>query len=252
MVRVQDKVALVTGGASGVGREDVLLLAREGARVVLTDLNEEAGQALAREIGEQALFLRQDVASEADWRSVMGTVQQRFGRLDILVNNAAILVPGSIEDATLEQWQNVMHVNTDSCFLGCKYGVAAMKEIGGSIINMASVSSWLAVNSYAAYSASKAAVASLTRTVALHCRKSGYPVRVNSIHPDGTYTPMMQASAPGIDPKYLLFNSETNRGGRACMPDQVANVVLFLASDESRYISGAEIRVDNAILGMGL
>lgn len=252
MGHVQGKVALVTGGASGVGREDVLLLAREGARVVLTDLNEEAGQALAREIGEQALFLRQDVASEADWRSVMGTVQQHFGRLDILVNNAGILVPGSIEDATLEEWQKIMHVNTDSCFLGCKYGVAAMKESGGSIINMASVSSWLPVNAYVGYSASKAAVGALTRTVALHCRKSGYPVRVNSIHPDGIYTPMMQASAPGIDPKYLLFNSETNRGGRACMPDQVANVVLFLASDESRYISGAEIRVDNAILGMGL
>ncbi len=252
MGRVQDKVVLVTGGASGVGREDVLLLAREGARVVLTDVNQEAGQALADEIGEQALFLRHDVASEDDWRSVLDTVQQRFGRLDVLVNNAAILVPGSIEDATLEQWRNVMRVNTDSCFLGCKFGVAAMKQAGGSIINMASVSSWLPINTYAAYSASKAAVASLTRTVALHCRKSGYPLRVNSIHPDGIYTPMMQASAPGIDPKYLLFNSETNRGGRACMPDQVAGVVLFLASDESRYVSGAEIRVDNAILGMGL
>jgi 3(or 17)beta-hydroxysteroid dehydrogenase len=252
MGRVQGKVALVTGGASGVGREDALLLAREGARVVLTDVNQEAGEALANEIGEQALFLRHDVASEDDWRSVLGTVQRRFGRLDVLVNNAAILMPGSIEDATLEQWRNVMRVNTDSCFLGCHFGVAAMKHDGGSIINMASVSSWLPINTYVAYSASKAAVASLTRTVALHCRKSGYPVRVNSIHPDGIYTPMMQASAPGVDPKYLLFHPETNRGGRACMPEHVADVVLFLASDESRFVSGAEIRVDNAIQGMGL
>lgn len=250
--RVQGKVILVTGGASGVGREDALLLAREGARVVLTDVNEEAGQALAKDIGEQALFLRHDVASEDDWLGVFDTVQRRFGQLDVLVNNAAILVPGSIEDATLEQWRKVMSVNTDSCFLGCQFGVAAMKRNGGSIINMASVSSWLPVNTYAAYSASKAAVASLTRTVALHCRKSGYAIRANSIHPDGVYTPMMQASAPGVDAKYLLFNAETNRGGRAMMPEHVADVVLFLASDESRFVSGAEIRVDNAIMGMGL
>lgn len=252
MGRVQGKVIVVTGGAGGVGREDVLLLAREGARVVLTDVNEEAGQALAREIGEQALFLRHDVASEEDWRSVFGTVQRRYGQLDVLVNNAAILAPGSIEDATLAQWRKLMSVNTDSCFLGCRFGVAAMKQHGGSIINMASVSSWLPVSTYVAYSASKAAVASLTRTVALHCRKSGYAIRANSIHPDGVYTPMMQASAPGIDARHLLFDAESNRGGRAMMPEHVAGVVLFLASDESRFVSGAEIRVDNAIMGMGL
>lgn len=252
MVRVKDKVVLVTGAVSGVGREVALLLAHEGARVVLTDVNQEGGAALASEIGEQALFLRQDVASEDDWRATMDAVQSRYGQLDVLVNNAGILLAGSIEEATLDEWHKILRVNTDSCFLGCKYGVAALKQEGGAIINMASVSSWLPINNYAAYSASKAAVASLTRTVALHCRKSGYRIRVNSIHPDGIYTPMMQASAPGVDPKYLLFDPLTNRGGRACMPDQVANVVLFLASDESRYVSGAEIRVDNAVLGMGL
>ncbi|MCK0508004.1 SDR family oxidoreductase [Aromatoleum anaerobium] len=252
MGRLEGKVVLVTGGASGVGREDVLLMAREGARLVLGDRNEEAGNALAREVGDQAMFVRHDVSSEADWQTVMAAVGERFGRLDVLVNNAGILESASLEEATLEHWQRIQRVNGDSCFLGCKYGVLALKAHGGSIINMASVSSWLPVDGYAAYSASKAAVGALTRAAALHCRKRGYAVRVNSVHPDGIYTPMMQASAPGVDPKYLLFDAEKNRAGRACMPDQIANVVLFLASDDSRFVSGAEIRVDNAILGIGL
>lgn len=252
MGRLNDKVVLVTGGASGVGREDVLLMAREGATVVLTDCNVDAGEALAKEVGDQAMFLRHDVSSEADWQAVMAAIEARFGRLDAVVNNAGILESSSLEEATLEHWQRIQRINADSCFLGCKYGVLALKERGGSIVNMASVSSWLPVDGYAAYSASKAAVGAVTRAAALHCRKRGYSVRVNSVHPDGIYTPMMQASAPGVDPKYMLFDPARNRGGRACMPNEIANVVLFLVSDESRFVSGAEIRVDNAILGMGL
>lgn len=252
MGRLNDKVVLVTGGASGVGREDVLLMAREGATVVLTDCNVDAGEALAKEVGDQAMFLRHDVSSEADWQAVMAAIEARFGRLDAVVNNAGILESASLEEATLEHWQRIQRINADSCFLGCKYGVLALKERGGSIVNMASVSSWLPVDGYAAYSASKAAVGAVTRAAALHCRKRGYSVRVNSVHPDGIYTPMMQASAPGVDPKYMLFDPARNRGGRACMPNEIANVVLFLVSDESRFVSGAEIRVDNAILGMGL
>lgn len=252
MGRLKDKVVLVTGGASGVGREDVLLMAREGARVVFTDRNVEAGEALAGEVGDQAMFLRHDVASEADWQAVMAAIEPRFGGLDAVVNNAGILESASLEEATLEHWQRIQRINAESCFLGCKYGVLALKERGGAIVNMASVSSWLPVDGYAAYSASKAAVGAVTRAAALHCRKRGYAVRVNSVHPDGIYTPMMQASAPGVDPKYMLFDPAKNRGGRACLPDEIAKVVLFLVSDESRFVSGAEIRVDNAILGMGL
>ena len=252
MGRLNDKVVLVTGGASGVGREDVLLMAREGAAVVLTDRNVDAGEALAKEVGDQAMFLRHDVASEADWQAVMAAVEARFGRLDAVVNNAGILESASLEEATLEHWQRIQRINADSCFLGCKYGVLALKERGGAIVNMASVSSWLPVDGYAAYSASKAAVGAVTRAAALHCRKRGYAVRVNSVHPDGIYTPMMEASPPGVDRKYMLFDPAKNRGGRACMPDEIAKVVLFLVSDESRFVSGAEIRVDNAILGMGL
>ncbi|NML16688.1 SDR family oxidoreductase [Azohydromonas caseinilytica] len=252
MGRVQDKVALVTGGAGGVGRETALLLAREGARVAITDLDEAAGQALVREIGERATFLRQDVAAEADWVHVMEQLQRRWGRLDILVNNAGILMPGNVETATLAQFERLMQVNAASCFLGCRHGVQAMKEHGGSIINMASVSSWLPVEGYLAYSASKAAVAAITRATALHCRKSGYAVRVNSVHPDGIWTPMMQASAPGVEAQQLLFDAKANPRGRACRAGQVASVLLFLASDESSALSGSEVRVDNAVLGMGL
>lgn len=252
MGRLEGKVALVIGGAGGAGRDDVLMLAREGAQVVITDIDEDAGMALAREIGAQALFLRHDVASESDWRSVFAAVRGRVGRLDILVNNAAILAPAAIEGASAQEWRNITRVNADSCLLGCRYGVAAMKEGGGSIINMAWVRSWLPIDTHAAYSSAKATVGAVTRTTARHCREQGLPVRLNSIHPGGIHHPMMRAPAPNSDPDCLLFDGTRTRGGGAAMPDQVASIVLFLASDESRLISGAEIRVDHAIAGGGL
>ena len=128
--RVEGKIALITGGASGVGRATVELMVKEGAQVVFTDLNVEAGEALAASLGDKAVFMRQDAASAADWDAVMAMLRERFGRLDILVNNAGILLKGSIEDATLDEWQRLMRVNADSVFLGCKAGVAMIKEGG--------------------------------------------------------------------------------------------------------------------------
>jgi 3(or 17)beta-hydroxysteroid dehydrogenase len=254
--RLQGKLALITGGASGVGKETALRLAQEGARVVITDLNEEGGQAVAAELGVGALFLKHDVVSESDWATVMTAVQERCGALDVLVNNAGILIPGTIESLSLEHWHKLLCVNADSVFLGTRAGVAAMKERGGSIVNIASVASWLPIDSYVGYGASKAAVAAVTRSAALHCRKSGYAVRVNSVHPDGIWTPMMEASLrgapPGIKPEHLLYDVKRNPKGRACLPSEVASVVAFLASDDAKAIHGAEIRVDNGILGMGL
>lgn len=252
MGQVANKVALVTGGASGVGRETVLLLLREGARVAFSDVDVDAGQALAAECGANALFIRHDVSQESDWTAAIATVQQQFGPLDILVNNAGILLPGSIESGSLEHFRRLMQVNADSVFLGCQQGLAAMKERGGAIVNMASVSSWMPIENYVGYSASKAAVAAITRAAALYCRKNGWPVRINSLHPDGIYTPMMQASAPGVPAHYLLFDPKKNPKGRATLPDTIAQVILFLASDASQAINGAEIRADSAILGMGL
>ena len=252
MGRVNNKVALVTGGASGVGKETVELLLKEGAYVAFGDIDDQAGEALANACGERALFLHHDVSNEAEWQQVIAKVQSHFGPLDILINNAGILLPGSIETATLAQFRQLMQVNADSCFLGCQQGVAAMKERGGSIVNMASVSTWLPIEGYAGYSASKAAVAALTRATALYCRKNGLAIRVNSLHPDGIYTPMMKATPLGVPEKYLLFDPKVNPKGRAIMPEHIAKVLLFLASDDSMAISGAEIKADSAILGMGL
>ena len=252
MGQVKNKTALVTGGASGVGLETVKLLVREGARVVISDVNSKAGEALASELGDNTLFIHHDVSQEADWREAIAQTQQHFGPLDILINNAGILIPGNIETCTLEQFRQLMQVNAESVFLGCQQGVAAMKARTGSIVNMSSVSSWLPVDNYLGYSASKAAVAAITRTTALYCRKQGLSIRVNSLHPDGIYTPMMQVSAPGVPAEFLLYDPKLNPKGRTTLPERIAQVMLFLASDASSAINGAEIRADGAILGMGL
>ncbi|NUT78191.1 glucose 1-dehydrogenase [Pseudomonas sp. C1C7] len=251
MQRVEGKVCIITGAASGIGREDALLLASEGARVVLTDLNEEAGRQVAAEIGANALFIRHDIASESDWQHVVKTTVEHFGRLDVLVNNAAILALGSIEDTNLELWQKVQKINGDGYFLGCKYAIQAMKETGGgSIINMSSVAALGAMPMFCAYSASKGAVAAMTRSIALHCKQQGYRIRCNSVHPDGVNTPMTQALAGGqAIPQEALDQDPMNR---MAAPRDIANVVLFLATDESRFVNGAEIRVDNAQLISGL
>ncbi|AYF90582.1 glucose 1-dehydrogenase [Pseudomonas sp. DY-1] len=251
MKRVEGKVCIVTGAASGVGREDALLLASEGAKVVLTDLNEEAGRQVAAEIGANALFVRQDIASEADWQNVIKLTLEQFGRLDVLVNNAAILAMASVEDTSLELWQKVQRINSDGYFLGCKYAISAMKDSGGgSIVNMSSVAALGGMPAFCAYSASKGAVAALTRSVALHCKEQGYRIRCNSVHPDGINTPMTQALSGGqAIPQDVLDQNPKNR---MCAPRDIANLVLFLAADESRFINGSEMRIDNAQTVSGL
>jgi 3(or 17)beta-hydroxysteroid dehydrogenase len=247
MGRVQDKVAIVTGAASGVGKEDAILLAKEGAKVVLTDLNEEAGRAVAASIGEQALFLRHDISSEDDWKAVMAAAEDKFGGVDVLVNNAGILQYGTIEDTTLEQWRTVQRINSDGYFLGCKYGVLAMKKRkSGSIVNMSSIAAISGMSAFCAYSASKGAVAALTRNVAIHCRRFELKIRCNSIHPDGIKTPMVanlhSTTKPGLMPEVKDLKAAMTRMADA---RDIANVVLFLASDESRFMNGAELHVDN-------
>lgn len=253
MGRLQDKVALVTGAASGLGSAIARKLHAEGARVMIGDLQDEAAARLAAELGERAAAVHHDVTDEASWAAALQAVQARFGTLEVLVNNAGILEHGSIETATLAQWRRLMQVNAESVFIGCQQGIAAMRARGGSIVNVASLASWMPVEGYVAYGASKAAVASLTRSAAFSCRRNGWPVRVNSVHPDGIDTPMMRASLPpGVPPQRLLWDAERNPRGRAYPPEAIADVVAYLASDEARVISGAELRADNAILGQGL
>jgi 3(or 17)beta-hydroxysteroid dehydrogenase len=254
MGRVQDKVAIVTGGASGVGKADCLLLAREGAKVIVTDIDEKNGQAVAEEIGKAggaASFVKHDVSSEPDWQRLIALTQDTFGGLDILVNNAAILAIGTIEDTTLELWQRIQRVNADGYFLGCKYGYAAMKQRGrGSIVNMSSISGIGGSSSFLAYSASKGAVAAMTRSIAAHSRFHGLDIRCNSIHPDGIKTPMvfnLQAQSGGKQSQ-VRMNDPKQVMARFSEPEDIANLVLFLASDESKRIQGAELRIDNGYL----
>lgn len=247
MGRVDNKIALVTGAAAGVGRSTALMLAGEGARVVLTDLNEEAGQALAREIGQQALFIRHDIAEEDDWRRVMAAAGAHFGPINVLVNNAGVCIAASIEETSLELWRKLHRINADGVFLGCKFGLLAMKQAGsGSIVNVSSTAALGGMSNLAAYSGSKGSVTALTRSVAAHCKFSGYRIRCNSIHPGGIATAMTADIRAGIEGAGASFNTDPQSG--FCDPEDVAALALFLASDESRFINGAELRVDNALL----
>lgn len=250
--RVADKVALITGGASGVGRASALLLASEGARVVISDIDIESGQSLAEEIGPSALFIEHDASSEADWARVIETLRQRYGQLDILFNNAGILLKGDIEHTTYSDWQRVQRINADSVFLGCRAAITLMKEgAGGSIINMSSIAGVAGRDDYTAYSASKGAVAALSRTVAVLCRRRKYRIRCNSLHPDGILTPMTMATLPaGLDPWSLTIDADPM--GRMCLPEDVAASVLFLASEESRAINGIELRIDSGQFVMSI
>ena len=251
--RLINKVAVVTGAASGIGEATVRRFVAEGARVIMTDLNAADGERIAAELGARVLFMRQDVSAPADWQALAELVRGRFQRLDILVNNAGILIPGSIEDATLEQWHKLMRVNADSVFLGCQTAVALMKESGGggSIINISSIAALAARDDYLAYGASKGAVAALTRSVAVHCRKRKYRIRCNSVHPDGVLTAMTRASYPqGLDPARLTIDHDPMN--RACLPEDVADAVLYLATDESRAVNGIELRVDSGQFVMSI
>lgn len=189
--RLVGKNAVVTGAASGIGEAVARQFVREGASVVMTDIDAENGERIAAEIG--ASFFRHDVTEPEQWDELVEQVSEQLGRLDILVNNAGILISGDIEQASFSDWKKVMGVNADSVFLGCKAAVAAMKSQGGSIINMSSIAALAGKEDYVSYGASKGAVAALTRAVAVDCRRKRYRIRCNSVHPDGVLTAMTRA-----------------------------------------------------------
>lgn len=246
MGRLAGKVAIITGAAKGLGEADARLFAREGATVILTDVDVENGKRVAAEIGGKAEFHAHDVRNESEWAALVNDVVARHGTLDILVNNAGVVTPGSIETQTEEDYRFIMAVSADGTFFGCKHAVRVMKDTGGgSIINMASLASVQGVPSVAAYSAAKGAVEGLTRSVAVHCANSGYKIRCNSIHPASVFTPMVSDIMEKL--RGVTMTAEDASAAGLGEPDDVANTVLFLASDESKFINGAEIRVDNAI-----
>ncbi len=248
MGRLDGTVAIITGAAKGLGEADARMFAREGAKVILTDMDQDNGNRVAAEIGDAAEFQMQDVRDEAGWEDLIADVVSRYGKLDILVNNAGVVEPGTIETQTADEWKFVMAVSADGTFFGCKYAVPAMKASGGgSIVNMASIASVQGEPVVAAYAAAKGAVESLTRSVAVHCANNQYNIRCNSVHPAGILTPMVEEIGPKMmDRTDLRPASEGPAASALGEPDDIANTVLFLASDESKFINGAAIRVDNA------
>lgn len=248
MGRVEGKVALITGAAQGLGLADAKVLAGEGAMVVMTDIKDAEGEAAAaaiRETGGKAAYLHHDASSEDSWKSLIQGIGEKYGRLDVLVNNAGLVQMAGPEDCTLESFRLHNSVMNEGVFLGCKHAISLMKESGGgSIINMSSIASHLGYPIYFAYSAAKGAVRSMSKAVAVHCQMNGYNIRVNSLHPGAIDTPMIDqtASELGIEDKQNL-SPVVGLG----QPEDVANVVLFLASDESKYVNGSEIVIDNCL-----
>lgn len=256
MARVENKIALVTGAARGIGAATARMLASEGARVVLSDINHDGASKVAddinREHADSAIAVEQDVTDESAWQRVLENVRADLGGLHVLVNNAGIGSIGSVEDESYENWRRVHEVDLDSVFLGCKYGVPVIAGSGGgSIVNISSISGIIAGHNLAAYNSAKAAVRHLSKSVALHCARTGNKVRCNSVHPVFIDTPILDGMAQGGDRKATLEKLARQIPiGRVGQADDVAYAVLYLASDESAFVTGTEIRVDGGISAM--
>lgn len=237
--RVEGKIALVTGGAGGLGEAVVRRLSDEGATVVLTDVDERAGHALAAQI-PCAEFLRHDVRIEEDWEEVVAAVVARHGGLDVLLNTAGLVRFATVEDCSLQDYRLVNSVMSEGTFLGCKHAVRAMGRRGGSIINVASVAALRGNANVVAYAAAKGAVRALTKSVVVHCQDQGYPIRTNLVLPGAHDTAMTRAAFSEIDDS-MTRRAREYQGA----PSEFADLILFLASDESKTINGAEIVIDS-------
>jgi NAD(P)-dependent dehydrogenase (short-subunit alcohol dehydrogenase family) len=250
-MRLKNKVALVTGAGNGIGEATAKRFAEEGAVVIVTDIDVDAARRVAEDIqatGGQAEAHVQDVSDEGDWKGLVASVVATHGRLDVLVNNAGIAVPANVEDETLEGWRRTQAVNTEGVFLGCKAVIPAMKTLGGSIINISSIEGIVGDPNTPAYNASKGAVRIFTKSVALHCAAQGYPIRVNSLHPGYILTPMVEKGLEMLpkDVSEAMLARVLGEIPLGAMgePQDIANGCLFLASDESEYMTGSELIID--------
>jgi len=244
--RLADKTAIITGAARGMGAATARLFAAEGARVVISDVLDAEGEALARELGETACFRHHDVADEASWQRVLEDTVARFGGVDILVNNAGVLLMRGLMDITKQEFERVLGINLVGTFLGIKAVAPQIIERGGgAIVNISSIDGMKGSNATAAYSASKWGVRGLTKVAAMELGHRG--VRVNSIHPGGISTPMTMRPGPEAQAATQKFYQSVPLG-RIGQPEEVARVTLFLASDDASYVCGAEIVVDGGMI----
>ena len=246
-MRLEGKVAIITGGARGQGAAEARLFAREGAKVTIGDVLDDEGAKVAEEIsqsGGDALFLHLDVSKEEDWRRAVETTVSRYGKLNVLVNNAAILRPGKVLETTPDHWDTVMDVNAKGVFLGTRMAIPEMiKAGGGSIINICSAAALVGDPRSAAYNASKGAVRLFTKGTGLQYGMDG--IRANAIHPGPVDTPMMRESRP--DPESRAATIASTVLGRIGTPEDIAYGVLYLASDESSFVTGSDLSIDGGM-----
>ncbi|GMN03996.1 SDR family oxidoreductase [Erythrobacter sp. MTPC3] len=257
--RCEGKLALVTGGAQGLGRAHCIRLAQEGARVLATDINGEGAAETAEivnaEMGAGTAFsIAHDVTDPADWEAAVDAAREHLGGLNVLVNNAGIGVAGNIETCKFEDWQRCFSINVDSIFHGCQKALPLMRDHApGSIINISSIAGLIASDTMPAYNASKASVWMLSKSIALHCAKNNMQIRCNSVHPTFVDTPILDgtAKAHSLDKDVLLSKLARQIPLRFVgEPNDIANAVVYLASDESRFMTGAEIKLDGGISAM--
>lgn len=257
MGRVSGKKAIITGGAQGLGEATAKMLAREGAKVAITDINGAGADAIAAdinaELGEGTAFAWQhDVTDAERWQVVVNEAHDAMGGLNILVNNAGIGSLGSVEDEDYAMFQKVMTVDVDSIFLGCKYAIPLMRDHGlGSIINISSIAGIIASGNYVAYNTAKAAVRHMSKSIALHCAKTGGQIRSNSVHPVFINTPILDRTKEMFGEEEALAKLGRQIPlGKVGEPDDIAYAVLYLASDESKLVTGIELKVDGGISAM--
>ena len=255
-MRLKQKTVLITGAAQGIGLSIASLFHWEGATVILSDIQDDEGQKQSATLGQGSMYMHLDVGMESDWQKVTHHIMQKFGSLDVLVNNAGITGflerqgPFDPEHTDLDTWDYIHRVNATGVMMGCKYAIQMMKAKGGSIINISSRSGIVGVPAAAGYASSKASVRNHTKSVALYCAEKRYAIRCNSIHPAAIMTPMWNAMlGEGEERSQIIkFIEDEIPLGRFGHPDEVAYAALFLASEESAYITGSEIHVDGGIL----
>ncbi|MCB1679788.1 MAG: glucose 1-dehydrogenase [Halioglobus sp.] len=250
--RLSDKIALVTGAGAGLGEAIATRFAQEGATVIVTDINGDTAGRVAQKIsiaGGRAEARVQDVTDEALWDAVVADIADRYGALHVLVNNAGIVIPANVEQATVADWRSTQAINGESVFLGTRAAIQVMKKCSGSIINISSIEGIVGEPHTAAYNYSKGGVRIFTKSAALHCAKEGYPIRVNSVHPGFILTAMVEEGIGSMPQKVqdemrARLARDIPMGGAMGEPLDIANGCLFLASEESKYMTGAELVID--------